>query len=451
MPRRAPVLAFALGLVFFGALHALDPRLPSFDGYFHARYAALGPSAWTTLPWLPELDGWVDAQLLFHALIWPFTLIFSALTAVKIAATLFAAAALAAFTWLLGARGVARPLVWAVALLAASRLFDERLLVPRAEALAIALLLAGAGLALAGRNRALLVLGAVFVWTDSTALVLVPVATICGLSRFELKPGLAAAAGVTLGLTVHPNTPDTFTFLWSNVVKPVLTNSPHALGADWMPTDTRTWLTHVGPIGALALWALWRPSRPSADTRALALVALGGLVVSAFAVKWLVFAIPFALATVALMWRDGARATAWLWLASPLVLVNGASVLDHVRTKVPTADRLADLARALPADTCTVFHADWTDFSELVFHAPQCTYTVGLDPMLLASDSRRAALVDATREGTITRIGAMADEVFHAGWVVTTNRKMEERAKEDPRLKLVYLEDGAGLWRVVEE
>ncbi|MFN7144748.1 MAG: hypothetical protein ACK4YP_13310 [Myxococcota bacterium] len=459
---------FLLGLLYFGVLHALEPRLADYDGYFHVRYASLGPDEWLgrEFRWMPfgvfAGGRWVDHQWLFHALIWPFTLVLPLLAAAKASATVFAAAMLGAFAWLLADRGVARPVLWSLALLGASRFFDDRMLMPRTQALSLALLFVGIGMAFRAVEdrrweRALLLLGVLFAWTYHVSVMLVPCALVAGLAGGEgrgfslanVRPAVFAAVGVFLGFLAHPQSPDTFTFFWLHAVEKVVNPTGQAVGAEWMPVDTRTWLVHVAPVVALGAWGVWGMRRANADTRALALLAAGWLLASAGAVKWLEYGVPFAMAALALLFRDNVRATGVLWLGAPLAVLNGAAVLDHVRTTLPPSDRLAGIATKLPADDCAVFHADWTDFSELVFWAPQCSYVVGLDPHFLsAGDPKRAALVEAALAGRVARLGDMADAAFGAGWVVATSEPMLTRAAADPRLEEVHRDAAGALFRV---
>jgi hypothetical protein len=322
------------------------------------------------------------------------------------------------------------------------------------------------GLAFAFRGRAVAVaiVAGLFAWTYHVSLMLVPCALVAGLAgaaggdpAFDrrgvwagLRPGLSAALGAALGMVLNPQFPDTFTFLWLHAVQKIANHTRQAVGAEWMPADTRTWLLHVAPVLALVGWGLWGARRTRPDTRALGILAIGWLVASMFAVKWLEYAVPFCVATAALLWRDRRRSTGPLWLGVPLLVMNGAAVLDHVRTTVPPADRLEALAAHLPATDCHVFQADWTDFSELFYWAPQCSFTVGLDPHFLSvADPERALLVEGALAGRVSRLGEMAATMFDAGWVVTTHPAMEAKAAADPRLEAVYREDGAGLWRVL--
>ena len=144
-------VAFGFALLYFGLLHAADPRLADSDGYFHIRFASMGPAAWTSrdFPWMPlgifAGGRWVDHQLLFHAAQWPFTWGLPLLTAAHVSAAVFAALAIGAWTLALGRAGVPEPAAWAVVLLASSRFFIDRLVMPRTQSLSIALTHAGIG------------------------------------------------------------------------------------------------------------------------------------------------------------------------------------------------------------------------------------------------------------------------------------------------------------------
>ncbi|MFZ5480673.1 MAG: hypothetical protein ACOZNI_28180, partial [Myxococcota bacterium] len=349
----------------------------------------------------------------------------------------------------LAALGVGRPWLWTIALLGASRFLDDRLLMPRTQALSLAFLLAGVAIARAGRPRWLLPLGFAFAWTYHLSAMLVPVALVVGLARADVRPALWAALGVAAGFVLHPQSPRTLEFFWLHAVEKVLNPTGQAVGAEWMPTDTATWLVHTAPVWLWAGWIALRARGTAADTKALALLAAGWLAASCFAVKWLEYGVPFAMLALASLWRDARASTLPLWLGVPLAVWNGQQALAHVRETLPPADRLAPVAAALPAEGCRVFHADWTDFSELFFHAPQCALTVGLDPHFLsAGDPKRARLVEAALAGQVERVGDMAADAFGATHVLTTSEPMRARAAADPRLELLVDEHGAQLWAV---
>lgn len=481
-PWRQAGLAFALALACFGALHAADPRLADYDGYFHIRFASLGPLAWTSrqFPWMPfgifANDHYVDHQLLFHALQWPFTWFLPLLTAAHVSAAVFSAIAVGSWTFALASWRVPRAAVWAVVLLASSRFFVDRLMMPRTQSLSIALMFGaialiapadspppvpGAGAteqagATRRATRLLALLGFLFAWTYQLAVMLVPILAVMALFRpgsvrDRAQPVVAAAAGIALGFVIHPQSPQTVRFFYEHAFQKVVNSSNQAVGAEWMPVDPPTWLIHMAPVLLLlGVLGFRRRAAASPEARALLLLALGWAVASTFAVKWLEYAVPFAVFGIALAWRDAAWSP-WSPLAlSPLLLFNGAQVLGHIRGTLPPVDRLAGIAAHLPASDCHVFQADWTDFSELFYHAPQCTLTVGLDPHFLsAAEPKRAELVEAALAGRVARLGDMAKNAFGADWVVVTTMPEATAAAADPHLVKVYEDEGGSLWRVV--
>lgn len=457
-PSVAGFIGFLASLFCFSWLHAADRRLADYDGYFHIRFASMGPSAWTSwdFPWMPNSvfapSRWVDHQLLFHAIQWPFTVIFpDLLTAAHASAALLAAGAVGVWTWAIARRGVPYPWLWALVLLGASRFFLDRMLMPRTQSLSMIWIFLGLILSLELRSLPLIAVGMLFAWSYHVSLVLVPLALVTAAVTRDLRPALYAALGVVLGFTIHPQSPDTYSFLWLHAIKKVLNPSGQAVGAEWMPVDTRTWMIHIFPLIYLMLVGWWRAGRAAAqDTRLLGVIALGWLVLSAGAVKWLEYGVPFLVFALALWWRDQQLSFRWLLPVIPCIYLNGSQALDHITSTVPPAERLQPLAAQLPTSgPCRVFHADWTDFSELFFYAPQCTFVVGLDPHFLSeADPKRASLVEAALAGQVREVGRMAREVFGANWVVTTTPAIEARAAADPMLEKVYGDSNGSLWKI---
>ena len=447
-----------VGLLFFGLLHALEPRLADYDGYFHVRFASLGPGAWAghDFPWMPFgvfADGrWVDHQLLFHAMLWPFALVLPLLAAAHAGALAFATLACAAFGWLLERLRVPHPEVWTLALLGASRFFDNRLLMPRTQSVSLAFLFVGLGLALERRWRPLVVLGFLFAWTYHLAPVLVVVALAAAIGHRDLRPAAAAGAGVLAGWTLHPQAPRTFEFFWLHAVEKVINASNQAVGAEWLPIDTRTWMVHaVVPFVLVAVGLLRSPIR-APDARATAALAALWTVAAMSSVKWLEYAVPFTTILAAVLWREGGIAPRLLLPLGLLAAWNGQQVLEHVRAGTPPADRLAALAAQLPETDCHVFHADWTDFSELFYWAPQCSLVVGLDPHFLsAGDPTRAALVEAALAGRVAEVGTLAEDLFGARFVVATSAPLRAACDADEHLERIYADDRAALYEVVDE
>jgi hypothetical protein len=293
------------------------------DGYYHIRYAQLlrlaGPRLAIPFPWLPTTilnpKDFLDHHLLYHLLLIPFTLRAGSqltdaaasatlIADAKLAAVLFAAAAI--FVWFLIARaeGVRLPLLWLTLLLGSSSAFLYRLSMTRRQSVVLLLLLLAVHLVLTRRWRWLIPLGFAFFWVyDGWPVLMAVVAMGCiGLAAehrradpvawlvpplgawalrraarrgqpprwSEVLLGPAAFLGVVLGTVVNPFFPNTVLFPIRHLL-PKLTFSPESsiarVGSEWYPY-TFSQLLDAGAVAVamplvgllLVLW-LWRSER----------------------------------------------------------------------------------------------------------------------------------------------------------------------------------------------
>lgn len=472
LPRRTLFAVFLGSLAWFAALQVADPRVADPDAYFHIRYAALlaerGP--WMEFPWMPHTvfdAGWVDHQWLYHVLLVPFALVgesaFGDLAVgAKASAAVFAAAAVTTFTAVVARRGVSAPWVWALVLLAASRFLTVRLMMPRTQAVSLCLLLAGWGLAVEGRSRALGMLGFVYGWTYHVAAMLVPTVFSAALApgpapaagpRFPLRPTLYAGLGVAAGLLFTPYFPRTAGFFWLHAVEKVGNARGLEVGAEWQPIATSLFLAHVAPAAVVVTAALagfvLSPRRAQRDTVSAGILLLGWSVAAASSQKWIELMVPFGVLYAALAWRDLRWSVAWLAWAPAVAVVNGLQAVEHVRATVAPAGRLSTIGARLAAEPGAVVHPDWTDFAELYYHAPECTFVVGLDPTFLAAaDPGRARLLDGMVHGRVADLSGASRAAWNARWLVITTPGLAAIAEADPGLRRVIDEGGASLWRV---
>lgn len=462
---RTALATLLLSLIGFGLLQAADPRLADYDAWFHIRYAALlrehGP--WLDFPWMPHTffaEGWVDHQFLYHLLLVPFTVLGDLRVAAKASAVVFASAAVTAFSVVLHRRGVRWPVLWALVLLAGSRFFVVRMMMPRTQALSLALLLGGWLLAVEGRHKALAWLGFAYGWTYHVAAMLVPTALSTALppdpgghDRRRWGPVLVAAVAVGAGLLLTPYFPRSLAYFWLHAVEKVGNQRALEVGAEWFPINTRLFLQHLAPlllVGLLAVGAaLLRGARARRDTLSALILAVGWLGAALWSQKWIEMAVPFGVLAAALLARDAGLSPLWLLWAPAVAVWNGTQAVQHVHDTVPHPDRLARIGAALAAEPGPVFHPDWTDFSELFFHAPECTFTVGLDPTFLAaSDPARYRLMDGVLKGKVPDISGAVTAAWGARWVVLTDPQLAVIASQDVGLELVVEDGQATLWRV---
>lgn len=415
----AVVQARALAALVVGSalLQGSFDRVIGSDGFFHIRQAERVFSG--GMPWMPGTVfdlGWVDHQLGFHLLLWPFAASLPPLLAAKAGAAVLAAVAVwAAWRFAVYAR---MPAPWAVALLplASGWLYWLRLEMPRAQALSVALLIACLAALRGGRPRVLAGLCFVYAWTYHVALVALPIAAgwaaVEAARRRSARPialPCAAALGLAAGWTLHPHSPGTWRFLHQHVVLKVLNEDRLPVGLEWSDGGLAPLLQHGwGALAALGLAGLLliRATRREVDSIALFGLAAASTAAVLVGTKFVEYAQPLAFLALGAAARD-----ARIQVRRPLVVgavalglaASGAQVRDAVLRTEPDPHRLSaalDAVRehAQPGDR--VYHFSWNDFPELVLHGPEFAYVVGLDPHFLAlHDPERWALYDAIGGG----------------------------------------------------
>lgn len=146
--------AIAIGLVFWKLQFSTTAICcGDYDGYYHMKWSRL---LWESLrnhsfpprfTWLPlttlNPKDYVDHHLLFHFFQMPFTWFGDLRLGAKISATIFASLAMFSCYWLLVRYRIRYPLIWLIALLAASSPFLYRLSMAKAPPFAIIYLVIG--------------------------------------------------------------------------------------------------------------------------------------------------------------------------------------------------------------------------------------------------------------------------------------------------------------------
>jgi hypothetical protein len=482
--RAAATLALLLAASL--AVQFLFPQLIDSDGFFHIRMAERVLSG--EMPWMPLSvfrHGWVDHQFLFHVLLWPFVAALpGGVVAAKLAAACFAALAAFAMERFLRSRGAPAPLLFAALPFALSWLFFLRMEMPRAQSLSLALLLATVAAMDAGRWRRLFALSWVFVWTYHVAFGLLPVALLhAGLrwrdgarGRSLLAGPAAVAGGLLAGLLVHPQSPRTLRFAWQHVVLKVWNREALPVGLEWTDGSLGQLLSRGGGgAAALAIAALLlartAPGRRSSLALLLAVLAAGASALACVGTKFIEYQVPFSTLALALALRDhgiperfqalvlrslpASRLRHWAGAALLLLLAaSGSRLASAVERTEPDPWRLAPLARELrrhASPGASVFHFSWNDLPELVFHAPEYRYVVGLDPHFLALEDPELWRVYEGLGGAWGPDRATPiRERFGAGWAVLVLPwpGAREALAADPGLLPVWEDGSAILYRV---
>lgn len=418
---RAAVVAQLL-FAFFASIVKSGDKLYTNDGFYHIKMAQLlwKEDATGKMRWLPfTIAGrlQVNHNYLFHWLLVPFTFgdLFSG---AQWAAICLATLSLLSLYLFLAANGSRWPILWVLLFLAVGNRPLIRLLMVRAITVAVPcfLLLCHC---LIHRRR---VGAAVAAFLCISAYVAGAFAIVLALTFFvlawwrdgkrEWRMVLYTAAGLCLGLVLHPQFPGTFEFVIFMLLYKLA-------GAGELPLEWRsgsTWGTVVSfwPLylaaGATLVHALHRARQLPFDVWFLGTLAALFFALNMKSLRVHEYFVPFAVAALGLYWRD-----AWPEFPSKrvvaLVVVGALSVgllglaisrQRRVRQLIQgesgrKADVYRDLAQAVnqadPKRKSVVFNADWGAFSKLFFQDSGRRYVSGLDPHWFSyGDAKRYAL-----------------------------------------------------------
>ncbi|HEY6005771.1 MAG TPA: hypothetical protein VIV57_23015 [Anaeromyxobacter sp.] len=400
------VAAWALVFLAVAALLQILTPVPwDADTAYHvavarliARHGILHAFPWTPFSWLAE--NYADKELLFHLLMVPLAGL-SWIAAAKITGAVLGGALLLVLYLVLRAEGVPHRGLWALLPLAASASFLLRFALVRPHLLGVALAIAGAW---AVNRRRLWLLAAVsllFPWCYvawHTPLVLAAIAAVAQLlsgERPSWKPAAAAAAGLGLGLVVHPNFPNLARFAWVVNVEILMKTAwagraGFALGPEFQPftlAEALRFLTLPLGLAAAALLVAWRRRREDPGSLGLALTAAAYAAMTVRSGRFIEYLAPvsvlaFAVAIRPLRWSRRAAPIALVG-ATALTAALGAPSLDWlaIRQDELPPPMAALLRKAIP-EGAQVFTCDWGFTGELLLALPERRFMVALDPTL---------------------------------------------------------------------
>ena len=478
-------------LLFFGLASAASlvlqlsfPQVVGSDGFFHLRMAhePLGG-----MDWMPQSifsEGWVDHQLLFHLLMAPFAAAIEGIAAAKVAAAIFAALATTACFRFLRSEEVPGAAVFALLPGAVSWVFLMRMEMPRTQSLSLLFIVLTLIALQARRTLLVFVLAWAYMASYHVALILLPIAIVHGLvhrppgRRIDFKPVLVTAGGLLAGLSVHPHSPGTYKFLWNHVVKKVANRGSLPVGGEWRDgvlglltaggqdgEVVRVLSFSLGPFLLLlaALYCFRRAGLQRSREALLLLCLAGGSCLGLlFASKAVEYAAPLASLALALTLRD--LSPEWLQqqrarlrlgcIVGAALILQGSWLRSAVEATEPPPDRFAPAAeylRATAEPSEVIYHFSWGDFPELVWHAPEFRYVVGLDPHFLQLESNELwQRYDALARCAYTNPSKPIRELFGARWALVSLpwRGAEGCMAQDPNMDLVFRSPGALVYQV---
>jgi len=467
------------------------PAFPDPDSFYHAKMALeiRDHGFIHAFPWLQETvmrDRYVDAHWLYHVLLIPFVTIFDPLVGMKVSAALFGLVAFYALYRFL--RSIDSPYPeWLTLVAALSFDFLQRMSMPKAGSLSIALLMLGVWAMLKSRTRVLFAIAVLFVWLYHGWPVLVAafVCFACGdLVARRLVPSkppsplkgegrgevyaLATALflGLLAGTIANPYFPDSLTFIALDIVKIAIAGGAHIpVGSEWSPVswfvmfqnDILAFCAFGLSVLLLVLSGATRAFKLTGDkARNVFVPLLLSSIFAAFAVRsarYLEYVIPFLILTTGAILSvaepflrqeivrfqavANGRKKSFVILAVVISLSVGCLAAGSVsyaqgRKGFFSASQYEGSAAWLKqnlAEGAIVFNAPW-DMSLIYFYLDDQRYfLVGLDPRFMydADKERYQAWFDlqSGMDADISKVGA----VFHASAILVDKRLKGDFAK----------------------
>jgi hypothetical protein len=526
LPPRWRTILTAVGvfIAFFVVMAWIQystPDMPDNDGFYHIRMAALmrQEGLKPAFPWLPlsvlNAREFYDHHFLFHVSLIPYT--FGDLRqGAKLAAVVNASLAFLAIWWLLRNQRIPYAALWAIGLLAISQAFLFRMSITRAQSLSLAVLALGMNWLLQRKFIWLLPLGFLYVWLYNAFPLLLIMAVLYSAAvwlierRLELRPVLAAAAGIVLGLIINPYFPADLVFIYRHYLPKLVDATSVNVGSEWYPYDTKVLVGNstLALLGFLAgILGLGMSGRRMEVRTAMAFLLAATFGVMLFdARRFIEYFPPFALIFAAF------SVTAWLapeWddrLARPArkgeaslaefepVAAEPAAVVEPAAPRqwrwdellcwqswyLPVAlvalltvgmVQMVPQARSSVQDSAPfnlyenasawlkthtkegerVFQTDWDDFPRLFYYNTHNTYLIGLDPtyMQLYDPSLYDLWVQIT-QGQVNRPSQLIRDRFGCQYAITDLNHQEflAQASMDPGMEEVYRDDQAVVYRI---
>lgn len=423
-----------------------------------------------SFPWTPFSilsDTYADKELLFHLL---FALLarLDWITASRAVGTLGGFAILTALWLWLKAEKVPRAWLWTLLPLAFSSSFAFRFALVRPHLFSIALALSITFLAWRRRILPLFALCLLYPLCYvgfPLALLIVGVveaARLAGGGRVEWKTLVAALAGLSGGLLIHPNFPNILKIVWIQNVTILMDTAwaslpGFALGDEFQPMNFITFL-RGGSLPALlltmfALASALRRRREEGLTLAFAVAALIFFALTLQTSRFIEYFIPFAVAAAALASRrlkSGLIAPV-LVVASLVYLLSAGlaplAALHHRLHDTPPA--MEEAVRSIVPEGAQVFTTGAILTGEMMLALPDRRFMVALDPVFfyVKNPSLYRQWFDLVHSPPQMPVGQIKS-LFGAEWILCERRLPEyypflDAVNLDPGASIAYIDD---LW-----
>jgi hypothetical protein len=395
-------------IILVGLIQGLIPYPLDDDTAYHfavarliREHGILQSFPWTRFSW--QFDHYADKEFLFHLLFVPFTG-FGYEVASRVVGTIGGAAILTALWVILRGERVRFAGLWALLPLGTT-IFLYRFCQVRPHLVSIALALL---LLWAYCRRRLLLLGCVAIiyplcyvafWQIPLLLVLAAEGgRLLSGERWRWQPPAVLAAGIAVGIVLHPNSWNLLQINWIHMADILFRNAwghhvEFNMGEEFEPFTLSVWLKEMTiPTLAMggALLGVWRARREDGFLPVAGLALLLFLLLTLRTNRFLEYSVPLAFLTLALTARQTGRG--WLlplFAAISLVwtLLLGRPLLAYLGSSQPRIWQLdkgvaRTIAGLVPVGS-PVFTCGWEYTGTLMAEMPDRLYLVALDPTLL--------------------------------------------------------------------
>ncbi|MGI8812423.1 MAG: hypothetical protein ACR2IH_07830 [Pyrinomonadaceae bacterium] len=239
------------------------------DGYYHIKtsqllWENLSHGKWLpTFVWLPltvlNPQHYADHHFLFHLMQIPFLWFFEPVMAAKVAAVVFATAAIFSVYWLLHRYRVDYPLIWLAAIFTCANMFYYRMSMAKAPPLTIIITIVGIYLLFERKYIWLMPLMFAFVWTYSLfpllwfAAIIWTVVIAWNERRFEWRPIAYTTIGMIAGNIINPYFPNNLYLFYEHAYTKIkVADFAVSVGGEWYPYNGTELLTHF-PVAMAAM------------------------------------------------------------------------------------------------------------------------------------------------------------------------------------------------------
>jgi len=306
---------------------------------------------------------------------------------------------------------------------------------------------------------------------------------LAGRGRVRWKTIAYPALGIFVGFLTHPNFPNNARlWLLQNLQAPLhawgVLQPKLDQGVELLPTTGRDFLLGMTTVSVCLagsfLGYLWRGKRPSTRTWAWLGVTGAFLILTLLSMRFAEYFVPFALVFCASAvsdlfegvdveeWLEKRRVARSLLPSAVLVFLifTGISSVTKVQSFAvkDNHDSLGQAARWLAASVPsgeTVFHADWGDFPELFFHAPELRFLVGLDPIFMFAESpTKWRLWKGISEGKRPDAPKAARDDFSSRFILLRTRprsELDRQLRSDSGAKQVFRNAKIAIYEVLPE